>query len=148
MRAAPSRARRARRPDAGEVGLAVEVEIDPAHAEPVVAVAETTQQLLVRHPAVERVADAALAAAEAAADAVELEMDVAAANAAAVAPAFLGEGRRRTAERQPGAVLGRGAAEDEDVGRRAALPRLLAAVAHRVAHEHARCRRPARPRAR
>jgi hypothetical protein len=62
-----------------------------------------------------------LAAGEAAADAVELEADVGAPDAAAVAPAVLAEARHRAAERRLGAVLGRGTADDEDVRRRATL---------------------------
>src|SRR6185312_8419235 len=120
------RARLKRGKLAGGVEARIEVEIDPAPGDEVVALGEPVHDLLRRDESVQVVADAAVGGAGHAAGAEEIEVDVGEADAAAPAPAIVVEGDHAAGAAELGAVFSGGERNRVDVGRRD-MPAVLAA---------------------
>src|SRR6185369_4626347 len=134
------RARLKRGKLAGGVEARIEVEIDPAPGDEVVALGEPVHDLLRRDESVQVVADAAVGGAGHAAGAEEIEVDVGEADAAAPAPAIVVEGDHAAGAAELGAVFSGGERNRVDVGRRD-MPAVLAAsgrLTDRLAEEEQR----------
>src|SRR6185436_7438453 len=118
----------------------VEVQVDPARAEEVLALAQAPHELLRGDPALDVVAELQVARAVGAVRAVEVEVDVGPRDAAPVAPELVGEGHHAEGAADLGAVLRRRERHAVDVRRReaAALLRLGHCVADRFAEEEQR----------
>ena len=118
----------------------IEVEVDPACDDPIVRLAKAPVELLRREHAVDVVADLLVSGAEAAAGAVEIEVDIGEPDEAAPAPVVVVERDESARAGDACAVFGGGERREIDVGRRKALSRrhLGAALAERFAEEDQR----------